>query len=133
MPDSLFGKSLREVYVNLLTGSESGDWDQFIRLIGVSSSHELRNRISAALLSLKECPDASTSTSDISTSLVIFSEELKRLEEAPEDDTISSPKSQKVFSSQGKKLDKFELKAVRIDFQNFDKRSFANQLLNSNY
>jgi hypothetical protein len=111
MPDALFGKSLREVYVNLLIGGETEDWEQFIRLLNVSSAHELRTRIEAALTTLKEC-DSSGSLSDFSTSLVLFSEELLRLEESKKSDAVSSPKSQNVFVPQGKKLDKFELKAV---------------------
>lgn len=114
MPDALFGKSLREVYVNLLIGGESQDWDQFIRLLNVSSAHELRTRIEAALTTLKEC-DSSGSLSDFSTSLVLFSEELLRLEESKKSDA-TSPKSQNVFVPQGKKLDKFELKAVSALF-----------------
>ncbi|XP_046460539.1 origin recognition complex subunit 3-like [Daphnia pulex] len=110
MPDALFGKSLREVYVNLLIGGESEDWEQFLRLLNVSSAHELRTRIEAALTTLKEC-DSSGSLSDFSTSLVLFSEELLRLEESKKSDAVSSPKSQNVFVPQGKKLDKFELKA----------------------
>lgn len=111
MPDALFGKSLREVYVNLLIGSESEDWDQFIRLLNVSSAHELRNRIESAFTTLKES-DTSLSLSDFSTSLILFSEELKHLEEKQKTDAATSPKSQNVFAPQGKKLDKFELKAV---------------------
>ena len=113
MPDALFGKSLREVYVNLLIGSESEDWDQFIRLLNVSSAHELRNRIETAFTMLKEC-DTSNSLSDFTTSLILFSEELKHLGETKKTDAAAtSPKSQNVFVPQGKKLDKFELKAVR--------------------
>lgn len=113
MPDALFGKSLREVYVNLLIGSESEDWDQFIRLLNVSSAHELRNRIETAFTMLKEC-DTSNSLSDFTTSLILFSEELKHLGETQKTDAAAtSPKSQNVFVPQGKKLDKFELKAVR--------------------
>lgn len=111
MPDALFGKTLREVYVNSLSGSESEDWNQFIRLLNVSSAHELKSRIEAALAILKESTGSNTA-SDFSTSLLIFAEELKRLEEAPAADTASSPKSQNVFVPQGKKMDKFELKAV---------------------
>jgi hypothetical protein len=110
MPDALFGKSLREIYVNFLIGSQSEDWDQFIRLLNVSSAHELRSRIKVSLATLKEC-DTSNSLSNFSTSLVLFSEELIRLEEV-QTDCATSPKNQNVFVPQGKKLDKFELKAV---------------------
>ena len=124
MPDSLFGKSLREVYINLLADNVAEDWDQFVRLIGLSSSHELRHRIDAALLCLKESVDSSASMSDSSTSLVVFSEELKRLEENPADDQLTSPKSQNVFTPQGKKLDKFELKAVNKNVNEYLKSIF---------
>lgn len=111
MPDSLFGKSLREVYINSLADGGSEDWEQFIRLLNVSSSYELRSRIESAILTLRES-DTATSLSDFSTSLVVFAEELKRLEETPDNDLCGSPKSQNVFVPKGKKMDKFELKAV---------------------
>ncbi len=111
MPDALFGKTLREVYVNSLAGGESEDWNQFTRLISLSSAHELKTRIEAALVTLKEA-GASNAVSNHSASLLLFTEELKRLEEAPDVDIVCSPKSQSVFVPQGKKLDKFELKAV---------------------
>lgn len=110
MPDALFGKSLREVYINFLIGAESEDWDRFIQLLNISTSYELQSRIQAALTTLKES-DVSSALSDFSTSLVLFSEELKRLEQAPDTDTATSPKSPNVFVPKGKKLDKFELKA----------------------
>lgn len=113
MPDALFGKSLREVYINFLIGAESEDWDRFIQLLNISTSYELQSRIQAALTALKES-DVSSALSDFSTSLVLFSEELKRLEQAPDTDTATSPKSPNVFVPKGKKLDKFELKAVNI-------------------
>ena len=112
MPDALFGKTLREVYVNSLAGGESEDWNQFIRLIGLSSSHELKMRIESALVILME--SGASNSSDLSNNLVVFTEELKRLEETPDADIGGSPKSQNVFVPQGKKLDKFELKAVRF-------------------
>ena len=100
------------MYVNLLTDGGSKDWGQFTRLLGLSSAYELRTRIEAALAKLNEF-NASVS-SPLYTSLVIFLEELKRLENEPiaEDTSTTSPKSQNVFVPQGKKLDKFELKAV---------------------
>lgn len=111
MPDSLFGKSVREVYVNSLVEGGPEDWEQFIRLINVSSAHELRTRIESAILTLKES-DPTSSLSNFPTSLVIFSEELRRLEEAPANETATSPKSQNKFVPQAKKMDKFELRAV---------------------
>lgn len=99
------------MYVNLLTDGGSKDWGQFTRLLGLSSAYELRTRIEAALAKLNEF-NASVS-SPLYTSLVIFLEELKRLENEPiaEDTSTTSPKSQNVFVPQGKRLDKFELKA----------------------
>lgn len=113
MPDALFGKSLREVYVNFLIGAESEDWERFIQLLNVSTMHELQSRIQAALTGLKES-GISNALSDSSTSLLLFLEELKRLEQTPTTDGATSPKSQNVFVPKGKKLDKFELKAVSI-------------------
>lgn len=110
MPDGLFGKTLREVYVNLLSGIETEEWNTFVRLVSVSSAYELKTRIDAAIATLKEW-DESNLMSDTLSSFVIFSEELKRLEEAPVT-YAADDSSQNIFSAQGKKMDKFELKAV---------------------
>lgn len=94
-----------------MTDGGSKDWSQFTRLIGLSSAYELRTRIEAALAKLNEYNGFVSSP--LSTSLVLFLEELKRLEEEPDShDTATSPKNQNIFVAQGKKLGKHELKAV---------------------
>ena len=110
LPDALFGKTLREVYITFLTNSGSDDWNQFTRLIGLFSAQELRNRVEACITVLKEVADTSLMVFSISNPLILFQEELKRLE--VEEDT-NSPNTRNIFVPLGKKMDKFELKAVR--------------------
>jgi len=112
LPDALFGKTLREVYVTFLTNGGSDDWDQFLRLIGLCSAHELRSRIEASLDVLKEMTNSGGSLLlSFRTSLICFLEEINRLE-AENVEEIVSAKSQNLFAPQeGKKMDKFELRA----------------------
>ena len=116
MPGPLFGKTLREVYVNFLAGNTSEDWSQFIRLLNVSSSVELQNRLERTIDVVKSIPNANSWTLSISSRLFLFLEELKRLDN--EDEEVAK-KDKNVFVAQGKKLDKFELKAVRFIFLKF--------------
>ena len=112
LPDALFGKTLREVYVTFLTNGGSNDWDQFLRLIGLCSAHELRSRIEASVDVLKEMTSSGGSLLlSFNNPLVCFLEELNRLE--AENVEVPSVHSQNLFApQQGKKLDKFELRAV---------------------
>lgn len=112
LPDAPFGKTLRECYVNLLADSSSDDWNQFTRLFSLSSAHELKTRLESALKNLKEF---SESPCDSATSILLFLEQLRRLEEDNlTEGNPGSSRNEQIFIPQGKKLDKFELKAVSI-------------------
>ena len=115
LPDALFGKTLREVYVTFLTNSGSSDWEQFLRLIGLCSAHELRSRIEACVDVLKKMSSSGgLSLLSVNNPLICFLEELNRLE-AEDVEEIASVKHQNLFApQQGKKMDKFELKAVMV-------------------
>ena len=127
-PESLFGKTLREVYVTFLTNTAKEDWTQFIRLLNLSSAQELSTRIDAALVTLQSLPTSTSAVLTVCSKLVLFLEELKRLNEEEE----VEQKSKKAFVPQGKKLDKFELKAVsyiqfHIFMQAFQNRNYPLQ------
>lgn len=112
LPDVPFGKTLREVYVNMMSHGGAEDWKHFTRLLSLSSAHELQTRIEAAMTTLRDA-DLIGNASSISTSLILFSEQLRRLGESQFTEKSPNSKDQAIFVPQGnKKLDKFELKAV---------------------
>lgn len=111
LPDSLFGKTLREVYVNMLAGSRTEDWKQFMQLMNLSSAHELRTRIESALATLTEL-DSTSKTSNISTKLTHFLEQLRRLEGKQATEKSPSKDQAALTPQANKKLS--ELKAVRF-------------------
>ena len=115
LPDALFGKTLREVYITVLTDSGATDWNQFLRLMGLCSAHELRSRIESCVNTLKETiDDSAAAVLSFNNPLVCFLEELNRLE-AEDADDMAAAKSRNLFvPQQGRKMDKFELKAVIV-------------------
>ena len=96
----------------MLADGGKEDWKQFTRLLSLCSAHELRSRIEATLTTLRASDQTGASTST-SSSLILFLEQLRRLEETGGTSKSPNAKEPSVFVAQGnKKLDKFELKAV---------------------
>ena len=112
LPDSLFGKTFREVYVLFLANAGDDDWTQFIKVLNLLSAHELQTRMENTLSVLKSLPVSNSSTMQMSGRLFLFLEELRRLDK--EQDDKQDEKEKQAFVSQGKKLNIAELRAVSI-------------------
>lgn len=101
--------------MNMLAGNGAEDWQQFVKLMNLSSAHELRSRIDAALAILKGF-DFGDVSSNISATLIEFLDKFQCLDNKKTATAERSPtKDQAVTTPQGiKKLS--DLKAVSFCF-----------------